>query len=176
MEDYQLTPLIPAKDLHKHVDAVAARINLDYADKNLLLIGILKGSFVFLADLMRLLRVPVEIDFVRLASYGTKSETSGKIQITKDIELPVQGRHVLIVEDIVDTGTTIAWYMERLRTYQPASVRVCTLIDKYERRSVEVPLDYVCVRIEKGFVVGYGLDFSEKHRHLPGIYEVQFNQ
>lgn len=174
MEDYQLRPLFPAEDLQKHVDAVATRINQDYADKNLVLIGILKGSFVFLADLMRLLRVPVEIDFVRLASYGTKSETSGQIEITKDIELPIQGRDVLVVEDIVDTGTTLAWYMERLRGYQPSSVKICALLDKYERRSVEVPLDYVCIRIEKGFVVGYGLDFSEKHRNLPGIYEVQF--
>ncbi|MDY0040661.1 MAG: hypoxanthine phosphoribosyltransferase [Desulforhabdus sp.] len=174
MEDYQLTPLIPAQDLQKHLSAIAERINHDYADKNLVLIGILKGSFVFLADLMRLLKVPVEIDFVRLASYGTRSETSGQIEITKDIELSIEGRHVLIVEDIVDTGTTLAWYMERLQTHQPASIRICALIDKYERRSVEVPLDYVCIRIEKGFVVGYGLDFSEKHRNLPGIYEIQF--
>lgn len=174
MQDYQLTPLISAEDLQRHLDDVADRINKDYEGKCLVLIGILKGAFIFLADLARRLKVPVEIDFVRLASYGAKTETSGTIQITKDIELTVEGRDVLLVEDIVDTGTTLAWYLEKLQSHSPASIKICALIDKYERRSVKVPIDYVCIPLEKGFVVGYGLDFSEKHRNLPGIYEVQF--
>jgi len=174
MQNYQLTPLISPEDLQRHLDEMADVINNDYKGKSLLLIGILKGSFIFLADLARRLKIPVEIDFVRLTSYGANTETSGKIQITKDIELPVEGRDVLLVEDIVDTGTTLAWYLDKLQSHSPASIRICALIDKYERRSVNVPIDYVCIPLEKGFVVGYGLDFSERHRNLPGIYEVQF--
>jgi hypoxanthine phosphoribosyltransferase len=176
MQHHQLQPRISAEELEQHLDRVAVQINNDYAGKNPVLIGILKGSFVFLADLARRLRFPVEIDFVRLASYGAKTETNGQIRITKDIELSIQGRDVIVVEDIVDTGTTLAWYLHRLRSYQPSSVKVCALIDKYERRLADVPVDYVCIRIEKGFVVGYGLDFSEKYRNLPGIYEIQFSE
>jgi hypoxanthine phosphoribosyltransferase len=174
MRRYQLQLLISAEEVEQHVDAVAVQINNDYDSRNPVLIGILKGSFVFLADLVRRLRFPVEIDFVRLASYGTNAETSGEIRITKDIELAVQGRDVIVVEDIVDTGTTLAWYLQHLRSYQPASVKVCALIDKHERRLADVSLDYVCIRVDKGFLVGYGLDFSEKFRNLPGIHEVQF--
>ncbi|MCK8602706.1 hypoxanthine phosphoribosyltransferase [Desulfoferrobacter suflitae] len=174
MHDYRLTQLISPDELRRHLDEMAERINKDYEGKSLVLIGILKGSFIFLADLARRLTVPVEIDFVRLASYGTKTETSGQIEITKDIELAVEGRDVLLVEDIIDTGTTVAWYLEKMQGRSPASIKICALIDKYERRSKEVPIDYVCIPLEKGFVVGYGLDFSERHRNLPGIYEVQF--
>lgn len=174
MQSYQLAPLISPEDLERRLDDMAAIINNDYEGKSLLLIGILKGSFIFLADLARRLKVPVEIDFVRLASYGENTETSGTIQITKDIELPVEGRDVLLVEDIVDTGMTMTWYLDKLRSYSPASIKICALIDKYERRKANVPIDYVCISLEKGFVVGYGLDFSERHRNLPGIYEVQF--
>ena len=176
MENYQLVPCISAAEVEKQVDRLATEINRDYAGKELVLIGILKGSFVFLADLMRRLTVPLRVDFIRLSSYGSKADTSGEVQITKDIELPIRDQEVLVVEDIVDTGLSMTRLLDYLRSYQPASLKVCALIDKYERRQVEFQADYVGIRLEKGFVVGYGLDFSEKHRHLPGICIVQFTQ
>ncbi|GLI33103.1 hypoxanthine phosphoribosyltransferase [Desulforhabdus amnigena] len=176
MEEYQLVPRIKPEELQKRLDDLAVRINRDYEGTSLIIIGVLKGAFIFLADMVRRLSIPVEVDFVRLASYGESSETSGKVKITKDIELSIKDRNVLIVEDIVDTGLTIAWYLDHLRQYHPESIKVCALIDKFERRQVEVPIDYAGIRLEKGFLVGYGLDFSEKHRNLPGIYEVQFQK
>ncbi|MGV8074767.1 MAG: hypoxanthine phosphoribosyltransferase [Syntrophobacteraceae bacterium] len=174
MQDYELAPRLTQEELESLVDALALRINQDYEGKSLILIGILKGAFIFLADLARRITLPVEVDFVRLTSYGKSDVTSGVVRITKDIEMPIEGQHVLIVEDIVDTGITLAWYLERLKARGPESVRVCALIDKYDKRQVEVPLDYVGIRTESGFLVGYGLDFAEKHRNLRGIYEVQF--
>jgi len=174
MEKYRLVPCISAEDLEKQVNDLATRINLDYEGKSLIVIGILKGACIFLSDLVRRLSVPVEIDFIRLASYGTGSVTSGEIRLTKDVELPIEGRHLLVVEDIVDTGATLVWLLEYLRKRQPESVKICALIDKLERREVEVPLDYVGIRVDKGFLVGYGLDFAEKHRNLPAIHEVEF--
>jgi len=135
---------------------------------------VLKGAFVFLADLARRLSFPVEVDFVRLSSYGNKAESSGSVRITKDLEADIRGRHVLVVEDIVDTGITLGWFLERLRERKPESVKLCALIDKLERREVEVPIDYVGIRLESGFLVGYGLDYSERHRNLPDICEVEF--
>lgn len=176
MKSYRLVPCISKDELERQLDELAGRINRDYEGKCLLIIGILKGAFMFLADLVRRLSIPVEVDFVRLKSYGSSTQTSGVIQITKDVEMEIRGRDVLVVEDIVDTGTTLAWYLDHLKNLEPASVKICTLVDKHERREVEVPVDYVCVRLEKGFLVGYGLDFSEKHRNLPGIYEVEFDK
>jgi hypoxanthine phosphoribosyltransferase len=174
VEKYRLVPCISAEELDRQVNELATRINLDYEGKSLIVIGILKGACIFMSDLVRRLSVPVEIDFIRLASYGTGSVTSGEIRLTKDVELPLKGRHLLVVEDIVDTGTTLVWLLEYLRNRQPESVRICALIDKLERREVEVPLDYVGIRVDKGFLVGYGLDFAEKHRNLPAIHEVEF--
>lgn len=176
MQSYQLVERISPDELQQRLNDLAARINRDYEGKSLVLVGILKGAFIFLADIARRLSSPVEIDFVRLSSYGNKAETSGSITITKDLELDVKDRHVLIVEDIVDTGITLNWYLERLKAGGAASVRVCALIDKMERRKVEVPIDYVGLHLTEGFLVGYGLDFSEKHRNLPGIYEVKFDK
>lgn len=174
MQDYQLVPRITQEELQSRIDELALRINEDYEGKCLVLIGVLKGAFVFLADLARRITCPLEVDFVRLASYGDSDVTSGVVRITKDIEIPIEGRHILVVEDIVETGTTLAWYLEHLKTREPESIRVCALVDKYSRRQSEVQLDYVGIRTESGFLVGYGLDFAEKHRNLPGIYEVQF--
>lgn len=174
MANYELLPCISSDQLQQRLDAMAKELNLDYQGKSVIVIGILKGAFIFLADLIRRLSFPVEVDFVRLSSYGNKTETSGTIRITTDIELPIEGKDVLIVEDIVDTGITLAWFLDRLHTRNPQSIKVCTLIDKFERREVEVPLDYVGMRLEKGFIVGYGLDFCERHRHLPDIHEVRF--
>ena len=174
MEPYRLVLRIAAEEVERQVKDLAELINRDYEGQSLIVIGILKGACIFLSDLVRRLSMPVEIDFVRLASYGKGSQTSGEIRITKDIELPVEGRHVLVVEDIVDTGTTLVWFLDYLRRRRPESVRICALVDKLERREVEVPLDYVGIRVNKGFLVGYGLDFAEQHRNLPDIHEVEF--
>jgi hypoxanthine phosphoribosyltransferase len=175
MQSYRLVPRISAEEISAKLDQVAAQINFDYKGQSLVVIGILKGSFIFLADLIRKLSLPVELDFVRLVSYGCTSETCGSVQITKDIELSIQGRHVLVVEDIVDSGITLEWFRHHLSRFEPASVKLCALINKTERRKCEVRLDYSCIHIEAGFLVGYGLDYSERHRNLPGIYEVEFD-
>ncbi len=176
MESYRLVPRISREDLDARMTELAGRINRDYAGREILVVGVLKGSYIFIADLTRKITVPLEVDFVRLSSYGSKSETCGEVRITKDVELPVRGRDILVVEDIVDTGLTLRWYLEHLRRFNPRSISVCALVDKIERRQVQIPLDYIGLRIEKGFLVGYGLDYSEKHRNLPGIFEVRFNE
>lgn len=165
--------LFSREDIDRRVRDLAARISQDYAGRNPVLVGVLKGVFIFMADLVRALEFPVEVDFVRLRSYGGGTETSGEVQITKDVELTLQDRHVLIVEDIVDTGLTLAFLKEHLASHQAASVKICCLIDKKERREVEVPLDYVGFVVEKGFLVGYGLDCGEQQRTLPEIFVLE---
>ena len=174
MEGHQLVLRISSEELQSRLDELAIQINRDYEGRRPLMIGVLKGAFVFLADLMRRLSVPVEVDFIRLASYGSSAETSGTIRITKDTELPVENRDILIIEDIIDTGLTLDWLLKHFQTLHPRSIKVCTLIDKFERRQVDANPDYVGIRVKEGFLVGYGLDFSENYRHLPGIYEVRF--
>jgi hypoxanthine phosphoribosyltransferase len=164
--------IISREAIADRIKELGAQISRDYANQNPLLIGILKGSFIFLADLARALDFPVQVDFVRLRSYGAGTKTSGEVHITKDVEMPLEGRHVLVVEDIVDAGLTIDFLLGHLASYQPASLKICCLIDKKERRQVEVPLDYVGFTIEKGFLVGYGLDSGEKFRTLPDVYEI----
>jgi hypoxanthine phosphoribosyltransferase len=164
--------IISREAIANRIKELAAQISRDYADKNPLLVGILKGAFIFLADLARALDFPVQVDFVRLRSYGAGTKTSGEVHISKDVELPIEGRHVLVVEDIVDAGLTLDFLLGHLASYQPASLKICCLIDKKERRQVEVPLDYIGFTIEKGFLVGYGLDSGEKFRTLPDIYEI----
>jgi hypoxanthine phosphoribosyltransferase len=164
--------IISREAIAARIKELAARISRDYADKNPLLVGILKGAFIFLADLTRALDFPVEVDFVRLRSYGAATKTSGEVHITKDVETVIKDRHVLVVEDIVDAGLTIDFLLDYLAGFQPASLKICCLIDKQERRRVEVPLDYVGFTIEKGFLVGYGLDCGENSRTLPDIYEI----
>lgn len=176
MADYRLLERVSSQQLSRCVELLAERINHDYKGKNLVLIGILKGAFIFLADLARCLDLSVKIDFVRLASYGDKAQTCGSVRITKDIELPLQGCHVLVVEDIVDSGITLKWLVNHVWNLCPESVKVCALVDKRERREVEVPIDYVGMTVDRGFLVGYGLDFSENHRNLPAIYEVVFEK
>jgi len=161
-----------AEDITNQVQRLANQISSDYQGKELVLIGVLKGAFIFLADLVRQLSIPVRLDFVRAASYGTRTESSGEVRITTDIELDVQGLDVLIVEDIVDSGLTTAFVREHLLAKHPNSVKICTLIDKTERRTVAIPLDYVGLHLDTGFVVGYGLDCNETGRHLPEIYEL----
>lgn len=155
------------------VQDLAKRISRDYREGELVLICILKGAFVFLSDLVRCLDIPVQIDFVRLASYGSGQMSSRNVKITKDIEIPVQGKDVLIVEDIVDTGWTLAYLMERLSGHHPKSVKICTLLNKEARREVNIDVHYVGFGIEDRFVVGYGLDADEKYRNLPDICYVE---
>ena len=176
MAGYKLLERVSQQQLSRCVESLAERINRDYQGKDLVVIGVLKGAFIFMADLARRLEPAVRIDFIRLASYGDKTETCGNVRITKDVELPLQGSHVLIVEDIVDSGITLKWLLNHISNLCPESVKVCTLIDKHERRKIEVPVDYVGLTIDSGFLVGYGLDFSENHRNLPAIYEVVFEE
>ncbi|MBW1992331.1 MAG: hypoxanthine phosphoribosyltransferase [Deltaproteobacteria bacterium] len=164
--------LISREDIARRVKELAAQISQDYRGKEPVLVGILKGAFIFLADLVRALDFPVEIDFVRLMSYGDGTTSSGEVRVTKDVELPLEGRHVLVVEDIVDIGYTLYFLRQHLAGRNPLSLKFCCLIDKKERRAVNVPLDYVGFVVEKGFLVGYGLDCAEKMRTLPDVYEL----
>ena len=137
------------------------------------LLGILKGAFVFLGDLARAMTVPVRVDFVRLASYGADSVSCGTITMSKAPELDLKGKRVLVVEDIVDTGRTVRWLLDHLLGLGASQVKVCTFIDKPERREMDLEIDYVGFRVPQGFLVGYGLDYNECYRHLPGVYEVK---
>jgi hypoxanthine phosphoribosyltransferase len=174
LKAYELQTCISAETIRKRVDEVAARIDRDYAGREIVLVGILKGAFVFMADLIRRLSVPAEVEFVRVASYGGASESSGRVCLTKDVEMSVEGRDVLLVEDIVDSGRTLDWLLDHFAAKGASSVRICALLDKRERRETDLQLDYVAIEVEKGFLVGYGLDFAEKHRNLPDIQEVRF--
>jgi hypoxanthine phosphoribosyltransferase len=168
----ELQLVIDEETISNRVSEIGASITREYQDKNLVVIGILKGAFIFMADLIRRIDLPLETDFVRLQSYGSSTESVGQVTITKDVELPLRGKHVLIVEDIVDTGYTLRYLKEVMSLHQAASVRICCLIDKKERRKVDVEVDYVGFEIEKGFLVGYGLDYDEQYRQLPGIYHL----
>lgn len=168
-----MTLLYPREEITARVQALAREIDRDYAGRELLLVGILKGSFLFIADLARALNTPASIDFVRIASYGSETRSSGIVEIRKDLEMPIRGRHVLIVEDIVDSGYTLETLCNLLLLREPASLRVCTLVDKRMQRATEVPVDYVGFSLERGFIVGYGLDYDERFRGLPDIYLVQ---
>jgi hypoxanthine phosphoribosyltransferase len=162
-------PLITAEQIQARVRELGAEITRDYSSKALVLVSVLKGSFVFAADLARAVDLPLRIDFLGVRSYGKGTETSGVVQITQDLARPIEGDHVLLVEDIVDTGLTMAHLMDLFRTRGPASVRVCAFLHKPTRARVAVALDYVGFTIEDHFVVGYGLDFVERHRNLPYI-------
>lgn len=168
----EMIPVLSRAEIAQKVKILAQRISEDYAGKELIGIGVLKGSFIFLADLLRELTIPVQVDFVRLASYGSNTTSSGTIRITKEAELDIRDRDVLIVEDIIDSGLTIAYLLEHLKSFSPKSVKVCTFVDKTERREVQVPIDYAGLVVEHGFLVGYGLDFDEKYRTLPAIYRI----
>lgn len=161
--------IITREEIAKRVAELAAELNRDYEDKNPLFIGVLKGSFIFMSDLIRNMNIPVEIDFIRLSSYGACTESSGRIRVIKRLETQIKGRHVLVVEDIVDSGCTLSHLVDCLKRRKPASVKVCALFDKPSRRKMEVPIDYVGFTIPDAFVVGYGLDFGEKFRHLPDL-------
>ncbi len=167
--NYEKELLIPREIIAERVKELAEAIEKDYVGKELILVGILKGAVFFLADLARELSIPIKIDFIRVASYGSEMEP-GSISLTKDVELPVEGKSVLIVEDIVDTGQTLHYVKELMEKKGAESVKVCVLIDKKERREKELDIDYCAFRVEKGFLIGYGLDYNEEGRCLPEIY------
>jgi hypoxanthine phosphoribosyltransferase len=172
MNEYHLNPLVSREQIASIVKDLAARISADYGQSELVLVCVLKGGFMFLSDLVRHLRMPVQIDFVRLASYGSGMRSSGRIEITKDVEVSMEGKDVLVVEDIIDSGRTIRFLKERLALSNPRSVKVCTLLDKKIRREVEMEADYVGKEVDDVFIVGYGIDFNEAYRNLPEIYYV----
>jgi hypoxanthine phosphoribosyltransferase len=161
--------LVPADDLQRRVRALAAEISHDYAGKDLLLIGVLKGAVFFLSDLMRHLEVPVEVDFMAVASYGSATKSSGVVRILKDLDAAIDGRDVLIVEDIVDSGLTLQYLLRNLEGRHPASLEVCALLIKPERRKVDLKTRYVGFEIPNRFAIGYGLDHGERYRNLPYV-------
>lgn len=169
----RLVPLFSRAEIARRVREIAAVLSADYADKDLVLVGILRGAFVFLADLIRHLTIPVTIDFIGAFSYGCRAETSGQVTLTKDLQVPIAGRDVLLVEDIEDTGATLQAILDVVKKRNPRSVKVCTLIDKKERRLTDVKVDYVGFEVPRGFIVGYGIDFAEQYRHLPDIYRLE---
>jgi hypoxanthine phosphoribosyltransferase len=161
--------LIPRAAIKRRVKELAGKISSDYEGKEPILIGILNGVVFFFADLMREISIPTKMDFIRAASYGSEMESSGSIRLTKDVEMPVQGKSVVLVEDIVDTGLTLSHIVKTLESKEPESLRICALIDKLERRDIDVFIDYCGFKINEGFLVGYGLDYDEKYRYLPDI-------
>jgi hypoxanthine phosphoribosyltransferase len=165
--------LVQPDELEHRVRELGAEISRDYEGRDLLLIGVLKGAVFFLADLMRHIEVPCEVDFMAVSSYGSSTDTSGVVRILKDLDAPLEGRHVLIVEDIVDSGLTLQYLMRTLETRGPASLEVCALLTKPERRLVETPARYVGFEIPDKFAIGYGLDYAERYRNLPYVATLQ---
>ncbi len=168
----ELIPVLTKGRIQESVAALAARISSDYQNRNLVLIAVLKGAFVFLSDLIRELTLPVRIDFVQIESYGAKTHSSEQLILKKHLDLDIRNMDVLIVEDIVDTGLTMAFLIDYLKKLGPKSIRTCVLLDKRERRRVDIQPDYTCHKVENGFLVGYGLDHDENYRALPEIYRL----
>jgi hypoxanthine phosphoribosyltransferase len=158
--------LIDEPTLQSRIVELGEEISNDYAGRDLLLVGVLKGAVFFMADLMRSLTVPCEVDFMAISSYGAETDSSGVVRILKDLDIPLQGRDVLIVEDIIDSGLTLSYLMRNLRARDPASLEVCALLTKPGRREIEVPVKYVGFEIPNRFVIGYGLDYAERYRNL----------
>jgi len=169
----QLRIIISHDQIAKAINRLACEIERDYQGKHPLLIGVLKGSFVFMADLIRQLDLPLELDFVRLSSYGCARESSGKVRVVQGVKTPIKGRDVLVVEDIVDTGITISFLLDYLKRKKPASLKLCALADKPSRRRLPVPINYLGFTVPNRFIVGYGLDCDERFRNLPDIYVIE---
>ncbi|MBI4199764.1 MAG: hypoxanthine phosphoribosyltransferase [Chloroflexi bacterium] len=165
----RLQVLISRQQIAAAVERLAVEVRRDYRDVSPLLVGVLRGAFVFLADLVRALEMPLTLDFVRMASYGTGTETSGKPRIVHGLRSPVKGRHLLVVEDIVDTGLTTRFLLDYLGAKGAASVKLCALLSKPARRQVDVPIHYLGFTVPDRFVVGYGLDFAQQYRYLPDV-------
>ena len=165
--------LIKREEIEKKIEEIAREIKREYRDKNPLLVGVLKGSFIFLSDLVRKLDFPLEVDFVEVSSYGKGTTSSGNIKVKKGVRENIRGRHVIIVEDIVDTGLTTSHLIKSLLRKKPASLKLCALLSKPERRKVPVKIDFLGFEVPDKFVVGYGLDLGEKYRNLPDIRVIE---
>jgi hypoxanthine phosphoribosyltransferase len=161
--------LIDSDALLGRITELGEEISRDYEGRDLLLVGVLKGAVFFMADLMRELTVPCEIDFMAISSYGAATDSSGVVRILKDLDLNIAGRDVLVVEDIIDSGLTLSYLMRNLKARKPASLEICALLTKPERREIDVPVRYVGFEIPNKFVIGYGLDFAERYRNLPYV-------
>ena len=161
--------LFSEEQLDRRVREIAAQIEKDYAGKEIMLIGVLRGSFVFMADLCRRIDLPCTLDFMSVSSYGKGTSSSGQVQITKDLSSDISGQHIIVIEDILDSGNTLSYLLKLLEQRNPASIRLCTLLDKPDRRVKEVKVDYSGFSIPDAFVVGYGLDYAEQYRNLPYI-------
>lgn len=155
--------------LSERVNELAQEIQSDYTGKELLVIGVLKGASIFMGDLIRKIELPIQIDFIAASSYGSSTESSGVVKIVKDLDYSIEGKHVLIIEDIIDTGLTLKYLEENFLSRKPASLEICTLLDKPERRKVEIGVKYIGYKIPDEFIVGYGIDFAERYRNLPYI-------
>jgi len=165
----KLTVLFKQQQVKQTINRLAREIKKDYKGKNPLLICILKGSFIFMADLIRQMNIPLEVDFVKLSSYGSNKTTSGKVKMIQGLNTPIKGRDVLVVEDIIDTGLTISALLDYLGKKKPASLKLCALADKPSRRKVTVAIDYLGFTLPDKFIIGYGIDWDEKFRYLPNI-------
>ena len=161
--------LIDQDTLQRRIGELGEEISADYAGRDLLLVGVLKGAVFFMADLMRGLSIPCEIDFMAISSYGDSTDSSGVVRILKDLDINIEGRHVLVVEDIIDSGLTLSYLIRNLEAREPASLEVCALLTKPERREIDVPVRYTGFEIPNRFVIGYGLDFAERYRNLPYV-------
>jgi hypoxanthine phosphoribosyltransferase len=161
--------LIDQDALQRRIAELGEEISADYTGRDLLLVGVLKGAVFFMADLMRGLSIPCEIDFMAISSYGDSTDSSGVVRILKDLDINIEGRDVLVVEDIIDSGLTLSYLMRNLEAREPASLEICALLTKPERREIEVPVRYVGFEIPNRFVIGYGLDFGERYRNLPYV-------
>ena len=165
--------LIKQDDIYDAVERLADEIRRDYKGKNPLLIGILKGSFIFMADLVRCINIKLEVDFIRLSSYGSGTESSGEIKVKTKLTEKVRGRHVIIVEDIIDTGLTTTFLIDFLKKKGARSVRLCALTEKRHRRKIDVNIDYLGFQVPNKFIIGYGIDWDEKYRYLPDICYIE---
>ena len=172
MNDKNLKLMHSPEEIARRVREMGVQIDRDYHGEEIVVIGVLKGAVIFLSDLVRQLRSPVRIDFVQLASYGSGKMSSGIVELLKDISIAIEGKNVLIVEDIADSGRSLAFLYQKLRDRNPRKLKVCVLLDKKERRVVPFEADYVGLDVPDVFLVGYGLDYGERYRNLPGIYEM----
>ena len=172
----KISVMISEEDVDARIKQIAEQISKDYEGRSIHLLCILKGSVFFVCELAKRLTVPVTLDFMSVSSYGDKTKSSGVVRIVKDLDEPLQGKDVLVVEDIIDSGRTLSYLLKILKERNPASLRLCTLLDKPERREREVPVDYTCFEIPDEFVVGYGLDYAQKYRNLPFVGVISFDE
>src|SRR5699024_2501665 len=169
MEEVVKEILVTTDAIQKRVKELGQEITEDYKGKDLMLVGILKGAVIFMSELAQEIKLPITMDFMAVSSYGDSSQSSGVVRIIKDLDSHIEGKDILIVEDIIDTGLTLDYLTDNIRKRKPNSVRICTLLDKPDRRKIEVPVDYVGFEVPDEFIIGYGIDYAEKYRNLPYI-------